>query len=184
MGHPGLAAPAVDLFHPVNRSFPIHINTFQLTNAELITRFYDSFSRGDAESMAGCYAEDIIFADPAFGELKGADAMNMWRMLIQNGKGKIKITCSDVKADSRTGSANWVAEYTFSKSGRHVINKIAARFEFENGKIVRHTDDFDLWKWSRQALGWKGYLLGWTSLMKNKIQFQANESLKKYNASK
>ncbi len=155
-----------------------------MTNQELITKFYQSFAKGDAESMANCYADDIIFSDPAFGELLGDDAKNMWRMLIRSGNGNIKISFSNVIADKKTGSANWTAEYPFSKTGRNVINKINARFEFQNGKITKHKDHFDLWKWSGQALGWKGYLLGWSSFMKSKIRKQAIASLKKYNASK
>ena len=30
------------------------------------------------------------------------------------------------------------------------------------GKIVRQEDKFSLWRWSSQALGTKGSLLGWT----------------------
>jgi hypothetical protein len=30
------------------------------------------------------------------------------------------------------------------------------------------------------ALGWKGYLLGWTPFMQNKIRSQAKTSLKNY----
>jgi len=154
-----------------------------MDNTDIITQFYQSFSDGDAEGMVKFYADDVIFQDPAFGELKGDDAKNMWRMLIQNSKGKIRITFVDVKADAHAGSAHWIATYVFSKTGRPVVNKIAARFEFRDGKITRHTDHFDLWKWSSQALGLPGYLLGWSSFMKNKIQHQANSLLKKYNAS-
>lgn len=149
-----------------------------MTNSELINKFYESFACADAEGMVSCYADEIIFTDPAFGELHGEDAKNMWRMLIKSSKGEIKISFNRVNADDKTGSANWVAEYVFSKTGRQVINKISAQFEFQNGKIIRHTDHFDLWRWSQQALGLTGYLLGWSSFMKNKIQKQTKSLLK------
>jgi ketosteroid isomerase-like protein len=155
-----------------------------MTNKEIIQQFYQAFSQGDAEGMVKHYSNDIKFKDPAFGELQGDDVKNMWRMLIRNGKGEIRIIFTDVEANKKTGSANWTAKYVFSRTGRTVVNKIAARFEFQNGKIVRHTDDFDIWEWSKQALGLKGHLLGWTSFMKNKIREYAIASLKKYNASK
>ncbi len=151
-----------------------------MTNSELIHNFYESFARGDAEAMINCYSSNIEFSDPAFGKLTGKDAKNMWRMLIGRNKGSIKITFKNIEANEKKGSANWTAEYVFSQTGRKVINKIAASFEFENGKIIRHTDQFDLWKWSRQALGWKGFLLGWTGFMKSKIQKQTNHLLKSY----
>jgi len=155
-----------------------------LSNRELILKFYSSFAAGNAEEMVSVYSDDIHFRDPAFGDLYGKDAKDMWRMLLKNSKGDLKISFSDVQAGDKNGSANWIATYTFSKTGRHVINKIHASFEFSNGKIIRHVDSFDLWKWSRQALGLSGMLLGWTPFMKNKINSQAKALLKKYNASK
>jgi len=133
--------------------------------------------------MVDCYSSDIHFRDPAFGDLYGKDAMNMWRMLVRNSKGDLKISFSGVHADQKSGSAKWVAVYTFSKTGRPVVNKITAEFEFRDGKIIRHFDHFDLWKWTRQALGLPGYLLGWTAFMKNKINKQANAALAKYRIS-
>ena len=148
-----------------------------MNNTELITKFYESFAKADAEAMISCYDQNIVFADPAFGELKGDDAKNMWRMLIKNSKGNLKITFSDVKANENTGSANWIADYIFSQTGRKVVNKISAQFEFGNGKITKHHDHFNMWRWAQQALGWKGYLLGWSSFMKNKIQEKTNSLL-------
>ena len=60
-----------------------------------------------------------------------------------------------------TGRAHWVATYTYSATGRPVENRIDATFEFRDGRIVRHRDRFDLYRWARQALGPKGLLLGW-----------------------
>jgi hypothetical protein len=34
-------------------------------------------------------------------------------------------------------------------------------FEFRRTNY-KHTDDFDIWKWSKQAFSFTGYLLGWT----------------------
>ncbi len=151
-----------------------------MTNAELINKFYTSFVNGNAEEMVNCYHTEIIFTDPAFGTLKGEDAKNMWRMLIERSKGDIKVTFNNVKANDKTGSAYWEAHYTFTQTGRPVINKISAQFEFKDGKIIKHTDTFDLWKWSKQALGFKGYLLGWSSFMQKQINKQTSALLKAY----
>ncbi len=151
-----------------------------MTNQELITHFYTSFAAGDAEAMAKCYHDEIVFTDSAFGTIKGEDARNMWRMLIERSKGEMKITFGNVKADEKTGSANWRADYTFGQTKRQVINEISAKFEFADGKIIRHTDKFDMWKWSRQALGVKGLLLGWTPIIPKAIQKQTNKLLKSY----
>ena len=151
-----------------------------MENEQLIRNFYESFARNDAEGMIDCYAQDVVFSDPAFGELRGAQAKNMWKMLVERGGGNLKIDFSNVKADEHKGSADWTADYLFSKTGRQVFNKIHAEFEFKDGKIVRHKDTFDAWKWSRQALGVSGLLLGWTGFLQNKIRQNALQSLREY----
>lgn len=152
-----------------------------MKNEQIIRKFYESFSRSDAAEMVSCYHDEIEFSDPAFGLLKGNEAKNMWRMLIERGKGDIKINFSNVSANETKGSADWTAEYLFSKTERKVFNEIHAEFEFKDGKIFRHRDTFDIWKWSKQALGLPGLLLGWSSFMQNKIRQNAKESLIEYN---
>ncbi len=148
-------------------------------NAALIHRFYDAFAKLDAETMASCYGDNIVFSDPAFTQLQGRAASDMWRMLCSRAK-DFSLTYEGVEADDHQGKAHWVATYTFSATGRKVVNRIDARFEFDNGKIVRHTDSFDLWRWASQALGIKGTLLGWTPLVQNKIRQQAMQGLAKF----
>lgn len=149
-------------------------------NQQLIETFYSAFANGDAVGMRSCYHEDIIFRDPAFGILKGKDAADMWEMLIERSKGNLKIEFFDILANKEKGSARWIATYVFSKTGRKVVNEIEAQFEFRDGLIVRHTDYFDIWNWSKQAMGITGYLLGWTGFLQNKIQQAALLSLRKY----
>ncbi|XOV78440.1 MAG: nuclear transport factor 2 family protein [Aestuariibacter sp.] len=151
-------------------------------NAQLLTRFYTAFQQLDAETMASCYANDVTFADPVFTHLQGQEAGDMWRMLCSQAT-QFSLTFSDIQADDESGSAHWQATYQFSKTGRTVHNKITANFEFQNGLIVRHTDDFDLWKWSRMALGPVGSVLGWSPFLQNKIRQMANHNLKRFMAS-
>lgn len=154
----------------------------QHPNAELIRTFYTAFQKLDAETMAQCYAPQIHFSDPVFTNLRGVEAANMWRMLCSRAV-DFSLRFDDIAADDRHGRAHWVATYTFTQSGRQVVNDIAAEFEFVEGKIVRHQDRFDLWKWSRQALGVPGFLLGWTPLIQNKIRAQAAKGLRSFTQS-
>jgi ketosteroid isomerase-like protein len=148
-------------------------------HSQLITDFYTAFQRRDADAMAACYHPDVEFTDEAFPGLRHARVTSMWKMLIERGK-DLELTFRDVQADDRTGRAHWDANYTFSTTGRKVLNRIDAEFEFRDGKIVRHRDRFDFWTWSRQALGPTGLLLGWTPFLKNKVQATARASLDKY----
>lgn len=148
-------------------------------NAALVHRFYEAFDRHDGEAMAECYHSDIIFHDPVFGELQGERAGDMWRMLASRAK-DLSVKVSDVAADDRAGSARWIATYTFGKAKRNVRNDIEARFEFKEGKIVRHDDSFSLWKWASQALGPTGMLLGWTPMVQKRIRADARRGLDAY----
>ncbi len=152
-------------------------------NAELISRFYQAFQQLDAETMAACYAEDVQFSDPAFNDLRGRDAGDMWRMLTARAQ-NFSLTFDSVQADDQQGSARWVATYLFSKTGNTVVNHIQANFRFVDGKIVEHRDSFDLWRWARQALGTKGLLLGWTPLVQGAIRKQAMAGLHAWQAAR
>lgn len=150
-------------------------------NAELITHFYQAFQRQDAEAMAACYADNVQFSDPVFPSLKGSEAADMWRMLTRRAQ-NFSLEFSSVQADGHAGSAHWVATYLFSGTGRMVVNRIQASFVFRDGKIVEHHDHFDLWKWSAQALGAKGALLGWTPIVQGAIRKQAAKGLAAFRA--
>jgi ketosteroid isomerase-like protein len=145
----------------------------------LIERFYQAFARRDAEEMASLYTDDVRFSDPAFGILNGEHARNMWRMLAGRAK-DLELTFS-VLSDER---AHWEARYTFSQTGRKVHNVIEATFEFRDGKIARHDDVFDFWRWSRHALGPVGLLLGWTPLLQNAVRKKALAGLAEFEASR
>jgi len=82
------------------------------------------------------------------------------------------------------GSAEWIATYTFSASGNKVVNKIKGNFVFENEKIVQHKDSFDFYTWAKQALGFKGLLLGWTSFLHKKVKQGARSNLLKFMSKK
>ncbi len=147
----------------------------------IIEKFYTDFENLDAESMVECYHKEIIFEDPAFGVLKGEKAKNMWRMLCNSQKGKdFRVKASNIEFENQKGKADWEAFYIFSKTGRKVHNIINAEFEFKDGKIIKHSDQFNLYRWSRQALGFKGFLLGWTSFFKKKLNTQTNNLLSKF----
>ncbi|MBZ4044159.1 nuclear transport factor 2 family protein [Flavobacterium hibisci] len=149
-------------------------------NENLIAKFYTAFANADAKTMIECYHPNVHFIDPAFGLLKEEQVSKMWKMLLLKSKGDIKIEFSNIKADEFSGSARWVATYKFSKTNRKVVNQVSAEFIFQDGLIIKHTDNFDVWKWSKQAFGITGYLLGWTGFFQNKIREQALLSLKKF----
>lgn len=147
---------------------------------KIADQFYTAFAKGDAETMTSLYAETIEFEDPVFGKLKGDQARVMWHMLLERSEGNLKIEYYIIETTQNTALVRWEARYSFSKTGRHIHNKITAHLTIENGKITTHKDVFNLWKWSQQALGFKGLLLGWTSFFRKKLQQQTRGMLEKY----
>jgi hypothetical protein len=147
---------------------------------QVITKFYTAFANLDGETMASCYHPEAVFNDEAFVNLKGKEPGLMWKMLLERSKGDLKINFSNVQASAQKGTADWVAEYVFSATGRKVINHIHAEFEFKDGLIYRHTDSFNLHKWAGQAMGLKGKLLGGFGFFRKKVQQTARLGLDKY----
>jgi ketosteroid isomerase-like protein len=148
-------------------------------NAQLIKHFYTCFQNKDVQGMQDCYADHAVFNDPVFQNLSAREARSMWAMLIASGK-DMRIEFKDIKGDERGASGHWDAYYTFSATGNSVLNKIDATFRIENGKIVEHRDAFNFYIWAKQALGFTGVLLGWTSFLKNKIRKKARKNLENY----
>lgn len=144
-------------------------------NEKLITEFYTAFSKQDPAPMRAIYAPDAHFTDEAFPDLHGKSVGDMWTMLCGQAK-DFRLEFRDVKADDTRGSAHWEAWYKFGGK-RQVHNIIDAEFTFENGKVKRHVDRFDFYRWSKMALGPAGLLLGWTGFMKKTVQGRANASL-------
>jgi hypothetical protein len=150
---------------------------------QVIVRLYTAFAARDAETMASCYHPDAHFSDPAFPDLNGGEVMAMWRALLGRST-DLRVTLGGHSASSDggspgngTGRAHWTAVYTFGATGRSVTNEIDAGFRFEDGLIREHQDSFDFWRWSRQALGLPGLLLGWTPMLRSRVQRDAAKLL-------
>ena len=150
-----------------------------MNNADLIHQFYEAFARRDAATMGACYHDEARFNDPAFVNLDAAQVRAMWRMLCEGGK-DLTIEHDNVQATETEGRCHWEARYTFSQTGPPVHNVIEARFAFKDGKILTHTDHFNFWRWSRQAFGLPGLLLGWTPFLQKKVQATVAGRLAKY----
>ena len=152
---------------------------------QTLRRLYDAFAVLDADTMASCYAPEARFDDEAFS-LRGArEVGGMWKMLCSGTQAKgaavWKLSYRDLEADATSGKAHWDAHYLFSATGRIVDNAIDSRFTFTpEGLIATQRDRFDFWRWSRQALGAPGLLLGWSPMLKKKVRATAAANLQAF----
>lgn len=148
-------------------------------NLETIERFYEAFGQCNGAAMTACYAPDAHFRDPAFGDLHGDDIGAMWRMLTSRAT-DLTIELHEHEADETSGSAHWIARYTFGATGRPVVNDISAKLRFADGKIVDHVDDFDFRRWAKQALGPSGHLIALVPPLRAKVRAKALGQLEQF----
>lgn len=149
-------------------------------NKATIERFYEAFGRHDGAAMAACYAPMARFEDPVFGPLPGDQARAMWQMFTSRPGSDLRIELREHEAGDAAGTAHWIARYTFPATGRPVVNDIQAHFRFADGLVIEHLDHFSFWKWTRQALGLPGLLLGWTPVLRLALRRKARADLAKF----
>jgi ketosteroid isomerase-like protein len=152
-----------------------------MAQSTVVTGFYEAFARRDAAGMAACYHPDATFEDPAFGPLDREGACAMWAMLLGR-SADLAVTHRITREAGSTVTAQWEARYTFSRTGRPVLNRIEASFTLEDGLIRTHRDDFGFWAWARQAFGPTGLLLGWTPWFRARVRAEALRGLAAYRA--
>jgi ketosteroid isomerase-like protein len=146
----------------------------------LIEKFYTAFQKLDYATMKSCYSNHPVFNDPVFGILEGVEVTGMWEMLCKSAK-DFSLRFSNIELlDEEYATCNWTARYTFSRTGRRVVNNVKAYMRIQDGSITEHTDYFNFWNWSRQALGLSGLLLGWTHYLKARARRNAMKSLNNF----
>ncbi len=157
---------------------PLRMNN---ATSDIATRFYQALQQRDAKGMIVNYHPELEFTDPAFGRLNYLHTGAMWQMLCSSAA-DLKIGFSVIHASETEVTTKWTAKYTFGKTGRLVHNEIMASMEIKVGKIIRHVDEFNLYKWAKQALGVQGWLIGATPYFKKKLQQQTNRQLLRFMA--
>ena len=141
--------------------------------------FYDAFALGDWHTMSLLYAQHATFSDPVFPNLNADEVRAMWHMLLSRAA-DLSLNYN-IDAESDDGArVVWVARYTFGATGRPVTNRIVTEMRFAAGRIVHQVDRFNFWRWSRQALGLPGLLLGWTPMLRARVSQKAISGLHKF----
>ena len=150
----------------------------------VVERFYEALARRDSSAMAASYENDAAFTDPVFGELRGEAVRDMWRMLLGRSSGDMTTSIVHLggSADGTTLQMHVTIDYTFSRTGNRVSNRIATFMTFRDGRIARQTDDFDFYRWARQAFGIAGWAAGWMPAFRRKVQSEAAAGLARFQA--
>ena len=144
--------------------------------------FYQAMNNRDSVTMNALYAPNATFSDPIFPQLAGNDIQTMWSMLMR-GAQNFTVQHDILYADESVVRVKWKATYTFSQSGRRVVNEVDTAMTFANGKILTQNDHFDFYLWARQALGLPGSLFGWTSWFQRAVQSKTRAKIDRFKQS-
>lgn len=156
-------------------------------NELLLRNFYDAFARCDWKAMQTAYADEAVFVDPVFANLNAFEVRAMWQMLCSGAKDfSLKIHRIECDSEPYIGpngenffycTADWEADYLFSATNKKVNNKVRSYIKIFEGKIAEQSDKFNFYRWSRQALGFKGWLFGMTSPFRRAVTTKARNQL-------
>jgi hypothetical protein len=146
---------------------PVHLfhrGCVMSAHKRIVETLFRSLQTLDHNAMAACYDETAAFSDIAF-RLQGRQQIHtMWHMICLKG---IDVQVQSIEDVGDIVHARIVDTYTFSDTGRKVINPIESSFEFRNGLIAVQRDSCDPLHWARQAFGGlKGELVGRVGLLR------------------
>lgn len=150
-------------------------------NIDLLKRFYTGLQDADIAAVRACYAPDIVYFDPVFGELQGDRAIAMWDMFFRRDE-PLRVTFGNLSADDTTGSGRWEARYVFAKTGREVHNVIDSQFRLADHRITEQRDSFSVHRWAAMALGPVGRLAGWTPPLRSALHKETVKLLDRFQA--
>ena len=134
----------------------LSLNTLGMTmkpTEQVAITYFEGFKNKNPEQMNALYKPDVqgIFNDPVFQNLNTHEVQSMWSMLLRASK-DLTSTYKIVEITDTSATVDWEAHYTYSATGRKVVNNVRSVMQIENGLIVKQNDTFDLGKWTGQAL--------------------------------
>ncbi|WP_342269364.1 nuclear transport factor 2 family protein [Spiroplasma endosymbiont of Aspidapion aeneum] len=156
-----------------------------MSTKQIINEFYSAFKKGDYQKMNSLYGEDIIFNDSIFKDLDYLQVTSMWEMLLsKKEESKFSIEYEVLLDHNDEYYVMWSAHYLFGPKRRKVSNIVKSEMVIKDKKIALHTDVFDFYKWSKQAIGIASILFGKRKFFHNKICSVANKNLMNYISNK
>lgn len=144
------------------------------TASAVVNRFFESYQRSDWQSMARCYHDKASFSDPIYPDLREENIVYLWFSRLSKHQ-SIDLQYRVVFADERKAQVEWTAISPFN--GKAVKIEGLSTFALWDETIVRHVDEFSFVKWSRQAQGLKGWLLGGSRFYQARVQRSARSQL-------
>jgi len=139
--------------------YPSSEDTITDPPAVLLLKFFKAVQTQDVKAIGECYHNDIEYYEPAYGKMTGPRALGYWSFFFSQVK-EMQCEYDGLKINGDKGTLHIEEWYTWSATGHAVHNLVDCEFDFKDGKIFRHIDNYNLNAWAFQSLGAK--YLGWT----------------------
>lgn len=143
-------------------------------SAAVVIRFFESYQKNDWQNMARCYHDKASFSDPIYPDLREESIVYLWFSRLA-ARRVVDLQYRVLFADDRKAQVEWSGLSPLH--GKSVQIKGLSTFALWDATIVRQVDEFSFVQWSRQALGWKGWLLGSLRFYQARVQRSARSQL-------
>jgi hypothetical protein len=141
-----------------------------------IETYFDAFSKGDYRTMRSLCDPKITFNDPVYTSLQGKSVFALHHFMAER---RIcpTITIRSISEKGNRVKVKWTNEYEYATYKTHISIDVRSIFHFEHTSIISQTDQYNLWKWSKMALGFTGTYLGWTPMFRSTLRRSSQQSL-------
>ncbi len=144
----------------------------------IVTQFFEAFAKHDWRSIARCYHDKASYSDPLFPDLRGERIVYMWYQMLGTAGAKQTHSMNDLNleyrilfGDERKAQVEWTANYVYA--GRYVRIEGLTTLAIWDDKIVRHVNEYNFWRWIRQAKGLTGLVFGGLPAYQRNVQRSA-----------
>ena len=115
-------------------------------NLDLVRRAYEAFSAGDAETLSGLFAPDVVHAVPGSSAIAGAhkgsqNVLALYGKLAELSGGTVRVELDDVLSD---GGDRVIAVHRASaeRNGQTLTEREALLITIVDGKVAEIQDFF------------------------------------------
>ena len=147
------------------------------SNILLLNTFFKSLKMNEYQQLNGCCSEHVVYFDPIFGLLERNKLIGLWEMLSKNAKGLTIDYGEIVPVDDEYYTCDWSITYYYPPTGRKVQSSIKSYFLLKEGKIEEYSNAYSIHDWSKQAIGFTGWLFGWNRFFQQSIKNKAQKAL-------
>ena len=141
----------------------------------IVEQFYAALNAKDLLTLRSLYHPKAEYNDEIFS-LNYKEILALWYSSMQP---EMELVAEVHSIDQQKESivTHWTISYTIASINKRITLDEVGRFEFQDGLIIRHTDEYSFYRWCAQAFGVAGMLASWSKWLRKKVRNQAYSSI-------